>query len=542
MTALLEPPAARAVRPPAPSALRSGLTLFVAGRVAARTARRLGAQGDGTAAQEAVYRERLAALARTGFGREHGLGADTRYADFAARVPLRTYEATAPWIERMKRGEADVLAPGRCAHYAVSSGTTAGPSKYLPVNAAMLWHFRDAGLDSLFCYAARAGHSRVFLGRHLFLGGATSLQRLPGDFPAWAGDLSGITAMNLPVWARRQLYEPGEEIAQIADWPEKLRAIAARTYERNLTLVAGIPSWLLVFAEAMRAAAAGRGRRLGPMAELWPNLECLIHGGVPLAPFAERLRESFGAQVGFHEVYPASEGFIAVQDAAADEGLRLLADRGIFYEFLPMSDYRGAADPAALGECAVPLAGVKPDTDYALVMTTPAGLTRYLIGDVVRFAGTRPPRLFYAGRTRLELSAFGEHVIERELTDVVTAVCADRGLALVDFHVAPLFPDPAAGRPRGAHEWWIELAPGGWPADPAGLAAALDAGLARSNDDYAAKRAGGGMLPPVVRLAPRGLFEAWLKQAGKWGGQNKLPRCRSDRQVAEALAALTGQR
>jgi len=538
MPALLEPPAPVA----AASALRSGLTLFVAGRVAARTARRLGAQGDGTAAQAAVLRERLAALARTAFGAAHGLTAGTRCEEFAARVPLRAYEQFAPWIERMKRGETDILHPGRCAYFAVSSGTTAGPSKYLPVNAAMLRHFRDTGLDSLFCYAARTGHSRVFLGRHLFLGGATSLQPMPeAAAPTWAGDLSGITAANLPAWVQRQLYEPGVEIAAIADWPEKLRAIAHRTLDRNITLAAGIPSWLLVLAETLRAAAAERGRSVANVAELWPRLECLVHGGVPLAPFAARLREAFGAQVNFHEVYPASEGFIAVQDAGADEGLRLLADRGIFYEFLPLDDYRHA-DAATQAARAVPLAGVKVGVDYVLLLTTPAGLTRYVIGDVVRFTGTTPPRLVYAGRTRLELSAFGEHVIEKELTDTVTAACARLAVPLADFHVAPLFPDPAAGRARGAHEWWIEPA-GPVPAGSGGaLAAELDAGLAARNDDYAAKRQGGGLLAPVVRLVPPGGFAAWLKQAGKWGGQNKLPRCRSDRRIADALAGLPPDR
>ena len=535
MNALLETPA---TLPAPPSALRSGLTLLVAGRVARRTVRRLGAQGDGAAAQERVLRDRLADFARTDFGRVHGLERDSSYPAFRERVVPRTYEGFAPYIERMKGGEADVLSPGRCTHYAVSSGTTAGPSKFLPVNAGMLRHFRDAGLDSLFLYAARAGHSRVFLGRHLFLGGSTGLQPIPGGaFPAWAGDLSGITALNLPRWASSQLYEPGLEIAQIPDWPDKLRAIARRTLHRNITLVAGIPSWLLVLAEAMRDEAAAQGRRVAELAGLWPRLECLVHGGVPLAPFAARLHEAYGAQINFHEVYPASEAFIAAQDAGPADGLRLLADRGIFYEFLPLADFR-EDDLAAAGTRAVPLSGVQAGVDYVLLLTTPAGLCRYVIGDVVRFTSTRPPRLIYTGRTRLQLSAFGEHVIEKELTDTVTAVCAARRLALVDFHVAPLFPDPAANRPRGAHEWWIELAEGGGETNSAALADALDRELIGRNDDYAGKRQGGGMTAPVVRLTAPGTFEAWMKQAGKWGGQNKLPRCRSDRAVADQLAVL----
>jgi len=446
-------------------------------------------------------------------------------------VALHDYEALAPAIERMKRGEANVLWPGRCSYYAVSSGTTAGRTKFLPVNRAMLAHFRRAGLDSLCFYARRVGHARVFRGRHLFLGGSTTLTPLPEAAPlqAWSGDLSGITAVNLPRWVENFLYEPGREISQVADWPAKIRAIAARTARRDITLIAGIPSWLLILAAEVRAQT-GRW----PLRSVWPNLECLVHGGVPLAPFAAELRADFGAGVNFHEVYPASEGFIAAQDDEPAAGLRLLADAGIFYEFLPLESY----DPtrlAELGGAAVPLSGVRAGVDYVLIMTTPAGLCRYVIGDVVRFTSTAPARLVYVGRTRLQLSAFGEHVIEKELTDTIAAVAQTRRARVANFHVAPLFVDGAAGLTRGRHEWWIEwkAAPGA-PEDD--CARDLDTELQARNDDYQAKRRGGGLAAPVVRLVAEGTFERWLRSRGKWGGQNKVPRCRSDREVADDLA------
>lgn len=511
---------------------------YVGGWLAAHTARRLKRLGRGHEAQRHCYRGLLRTLSRTAFGRDAGLERGLSYESFRERLVPRTYEDFIPWIERMKRGEADVLCPGRCEHFAVSSGTTAGPSKWLPVNRAMLGHFRDTGLDALFFYAQRAGGGSVFRGRHLFLGGSSALTPIPGlTPPVYSGDLSGITALNMPRWTERLLYEPGVEIAQMADWPAKLEAIVRRTWRADITLVAGIPSWLLVLATTLRAHATREtGRTPATLRELWPNLECLIHGGVPVGPFAGELRATFGEGVQFHEVYPASEGFIAVQDDEPEAGLRLLTDRGLFFEFLPFADY----DEQSLDLCAdrvVPLEGVQPGVDYVLLMTTPAGLVRYVIGDVVRFTGVGPPRLVYAGRTRLQLSAFGEHVIERELTDALAAVCGRQGAAVVNFHVAPLFPDPVGGRPVGRHEWWVELRGPGAP-DGVDFAADLDRELAARNDDYAAKRGGHGLAPPLVRFVSAGVFERWLKRAGKWGGQSKTPRCRSDREVADQLAGL----
>jgi hypothetical protein len=499
----------------------------------ARIARRLAATDAAQAAQEKTRRALMARLVATEFGRETGIEREMTYGEFNARVAPRGYEAFVPWIERMKRGEADVLWPGRCAHYAVSSGTTAGRTKYLPVTRGMLAHFRRAGLESLCYYARRAGSARVFRGRHLFLGGSTVLAPIEEarPFRAWGGDLSGIAALNLPGWVERHLYEPGRDIAQLADWPAKLRAIAARTVRRDITLVAGIPSWLLVLAEEL-AAQTGKPT----LRAIWPRLECLVHGGVPLGPFEAELRAAVGAGVNFHEVYPASEGFIAAQDDEPAAGLRLIADAGIFYEFLPLARF-DEARLAELGREAVPLAGVRAGVDYVLLMTTPAGLCRYVIGDVVRFVSTSPARLVYAGRTRLQLSAFGEHVIEKELTDALAAVAAQRGLTVANFHVAPRFIDTRSGEKRGRHEWWIELKSAAPRAsDLMALTAELDAQLQRRNDDYEAKRKGGGLEAPVVRLAAPGTFERWLRDRGKWGGQGKMPRCRSDRAIADELA------
>ncbi|MSU70607.1 MAG: hypothetical protein EXS39_07525 [Opitutaceae bacterium] len=216
-----------------------------------------------------------------------------------------------------------------------------------------------------------------------------------------------------------------------------------------------------------------------------------------------------------------------------------MAEAGLFFEFLPMTEF-DESNLSSLGPKAVSLEGVKTDVDYALLLTTPAGLARYVIGDVVRFISTAPPRLIYVGRTQLRLSAFGEHVIEKEITDTLLAVCQRHGWNIVNFHVAPLFTNSLTGRRRGRHEWWIELKAGTMetPTGPL-MAAELDVELQRRNGDYEAKRKGGGLALPFVRLVIPGVFEYWLREHRKWGGQNKMPRCRSDRQVADELAALT---
>jgi len=520
-------------------AIPKGLLTAGARFLSARTHRRLHDSRRILPAQEKTLQHLTSAMARCSFGRENGIHSSMTYAQFQARIPLRTYEQFIEPIECMKRGQADVLWPGTCSYYAVSSGTTAGRTKYLPITAGMLDHFRQAGLDSLLYYTARTGKTSVFGGKHLFLGGSTTLAKIDAakPFEAWAGDLSGITALNLPGWVDHHLYEPGAAIAQIGDWPEKIRAIAERTRNRDIRLVAGIPSWVLILAAAVRARASSGPTPPVDLRAVWPHLECLVHGGVPIAPFADELRAALGSGVNFHEVYPASEGFIATQDADAALGLRLMTDVGLFFEFLPLADF-DETRLDALGAKAVPLEGVKAGVDYALLLTTPAGLCRYVIGDVVRFVTTDIPRLMYAGRTRLQLSAFGEHVIEKELTDTLAIVCQRHGWTIANFHVAPLFVDPSAGRNRGCHEWWIEFKTAA-PAEAAHtLAREIDAELIRLNDDYEAKRKGRGLESPAIRLVTPGVFEQWMRAHGKWGGQSKMPRCRSDREIADGLAKL----
>jgi hypothetical protein len=502
---------------------------FLAARESSRLKRTVKAEG----AQRKAIAQLTSKLALGSFWSSAGVEAGITYDDYRDRVPLQTYEDLAPCIERMKRGEEDVLCAGQCQLYALTSGTMAGRTKFIPVTEAMLAHFRRAGIESLLWYSARARSTRVFRGRHLFLGGTHALTPIPEALPfeAYSGDLSGIAALNLPKWIEEYFVEPGSEVAQIADWPAKIAAIVERTSGLDITLLAGIPNWVLVLADALRANAGGSRT----LKEIWPNLECFVHGGVPVAPFLDELREVLGPTVNFHEVYAASEGFVAAQDGHHAEGLRMMVDAGIFFEFVPMSDFDERGIPT-LGQKAVPIWGVKTGVDYALVLTTPAGLARYVIGDVVRFISTQPARIVYVGRTTLQLTALGERVSERDLTETLRAVCRRNGWTTVNFHVAPLFGKSTTGRTRGRHEWWIELKAGTvlTPTGPI-MAPELDAELRNLNADYAAKRGSGALDPPFVRLVMPGVFEQWMNHHGKWGGQNKMPRCRSDRLIADEL-------
>jgi hypothetical protein len=517
--------------------------LFLAGAdlLTGRMARRLRKTGHAAAEQASAWRVLTRNLAATAYGRAAGLERGMSLEQFRRRIPPQRHEAFAPWIERMQRGEADVLWPGLCHLYAITAGTSTGRPRHVPVTPAMLAHFRQASRDALLHYTARVGHARVFRGRHLFLGGTSPLAPLPGleGFAARGGDLSGIGALHLPGWAEEFLHEPSLEIARMSDWTAKLDAIVERTWNRDITLVAGLPPWVLALAGQLRTRVDNGSGPLAHLRALWPNLECLVHGGTPVTPYTDQLRAALGPGVNFHEILPSSEAFIAAQDSDGAHGLRLLTDAGVYHEFLPISEYREAM-LGDLGPKVVPLEGVRTGVDYALVLTTPAGLSRYLNGDIVRFVSVEPPRLVYVGQTGLRLARLGEQVSETEVTEALTEVCRQHGWPITNFHVAPQFPEAWSHRATGRHEWWVELRPGSaeTPTGPI-LAAELDIRLSQSNPDYGARRRDGRLEPPVVRLVIPGVFEHWLRQKGKWGGQHKMPRCRSDRQIADELAALT---
>lgn len=511
------------------------LVNFWAGWRVARFARRLKAAGRGTGAQAAAFARLMAQLAATEFGRQHGLAAATTYAEFRARVPPRPPGFFDPLIARMRAGEADVLAPGRCPFFIETAGTTGGEPRLLPVPEPMLAHFRRGLRDALFLYAARAGHAGVFLGRHLHTGTSTALTEENG---AYRTGLDGIVALCLSPWVEANLYAPPPAIARLPEGPEKTAAIVSAMLPCDVTLVGGTPGSVAALALAGRGPAGPDRRPLAHLQEAWPNLECFAFTGAPPGLYQETLRAALGPTVRFHELYAAAEGVFAAQDDGTPAGLRLLADAGVFFEFLPLRSFSEETLAAAGAECR-PLGQVQPGTDYVLVVTTPAGLCRYVSGDIVRFLSVDPPRLQFAGRTQLKLASFGEHVTERELLDTLLAVCQRNGWQVVDFHVAPYSRRIAAGQTVHCHEWWVELRTHTMKTPTANaLGPELDVELARRNPDYAARRAHGGLDFPSVRLVIPGVFAQWAKTRRKTGGPGRTPRCRSDRLIADQLAEL----
>jgi len=510
------------------------LVSFWAGLRVARLRRQLAKARNGVAGQETARRHLTAQLAATEQGRAHRLPADATYGQFQALVPLRTAEQLQPQVARMMRGEADVLWPGVCRLFVETAGTTTGQPQRLPITGEMLAHYRTGLATAVLLLAARTGHAGLFLGRHLHAGGST---RLTAAGDAYAGGLEAMLRLALTPWTEANLYAPAPAIAELPEGPAKAAQTAARMLARDVTVLGGNPGALHALAEAVRAQASSPKRRLSQLTALWPNLAGLVHLGAPLGLFGGELKEIAGPDVLFHEMLAAAEGCFAVQDGDASQGLRLLTEAGLFFEFLPWEGYDEAALAAAGPRCA-PLADVRPGVDYVLVVTTPAGLARCVTGDIVRFTGLGPPRVQFVGRTRHQLAAFEERVGERELTDILLEVCAAHGWTPVNFHVAPLNLRPAPPA-RGAHEWWIELRPGTvkTPTGPF-LGGELDRSLARRNIDYATRRADGRLAAPEVRLVMPGTFETW--QQAYWPGlpAAKFPRARSDRAIADSLMAM----
>ena len=470
-------------------------------------------------AQARVLASLLRRAAKTRFGRAHEFDRIRTVAGYQAAVPLRSYEAMwDDWWRADFPNLRDVSWPGAMPSFALSSGTSAGRTKHVPVSRAMMRSNRRAALDVLAHHLAERPHSRVFGGVSFMLGGSTALTRLaPGVV---AGDLSGLAAARVPAWAKSRAYPP-REIALMADWDRKLDCLAADLPKQDVRTISGTPSWLLLLFERI---AAARG---GLLADWFPRLELIVHGGVGFSPYSARFAdwlEGSGAEL--REVYAASEGFLGVADRGPGEGMRAPLDNGLFLEFVPLADLDGPS-PHRFWAANVPIGH-----DYALAVTSNAGLFSYLIGDVVRVVSRDPLRLLVTGRTSYFLSMFGEHLSGGEIERAVMHAGAGQGARVAEY---------AAGArlegARGRHLFVVEAT----PALTQAAATAIDATLANGNDDWRAHRDGGQILPPVVVPAPPGTFEAWMRARGKAGGQNKVPRVISDQALFATLLSAAGQ-
>lgn len=457
----------------------------------------------------------------TAFGRDHGFQDIHGYADFVRHTPLRDYEGLKPYVERIKQGELDVLWPGRPAYFAKTSGTTSGV-KYIPITRASLPNHFGSARNAVFNYAARSGHYHWIEGKMIFLSGSPALEEVAG-IPT--GRLSGISNHLVPAWLKTNQL-PSYATNCIEDWEEKLERIIDETLGERMTLISGIPPWVQMYYERL-LARSGKSS----VAELFPDYSLFVYGGVNFAPYRAKLEDLVGKKIASLETYPASEGFIAFQDRPDDPALLLNVASGIFFEFVPVAEL-GQPQPTRVW-----LPDVQLGVNYALIINSNAGLWGYNLGDTVQFVSLDPPRLVVTGRIKHFISAFGEHVIGKEVETAMQQACTELGAQVVEFTVAPQVSPPEGGLPY--HEWLVEFATP--PLDLAAFAVRLDALMRLQNIYYDDLIAGGILRPLELRLMPRDAFRQYMKAEGKLGGQNKTPRLANDRSIAERLLAPTQQ-
>jgi hypothetical protein len=470
---------------------------------------------DAPGAQDKVFQSLLRKGSHTAFGREHGFDKITSYEAFKAQVPLRDYEAIRPWIERIKKGEQDVLWPGRPTYFAKTSGTTSGV-KYIPLTKDSMPNHFDTARNALFNYYAQTGRGNWLDGRIIFLSGSPELE-IVGGIPT--GRLSGIVNHEVPAWLRTNQL-PGYTTNCIEDWEQKLEAIVTETVSQDMRLISGIPPWVQMYYERLLERS---GKRF--IKDLFPNYGVFVYGGVNFEPYRASLEALVGKRLDSVETYPASEGFIAFQDSQTAPGLLLNALSGIFFEFVPQEEVFNE-NPTRLS-----LREVELGVNYALIINNNAGLWGYNLGDMVQFVSKNPYRLIVSGRVKHFISAFGEHVIGKEVDEAMLAAARETGLHIVEFTVAPQVTPLAGGLPY--HEWFVEFEH--QPDNLERFARLLDEQMVKQNIYY--EDLIKGKMLQALKITPlrRDAFRNYMKSQGKLGGQNKVPRLSNDRNIAKAL-------
>ena len=467
------------------------------------------------AAQDKVFFALLNKAKSTAFGQDHGFETIKTYQDFKNSVPIRDYEQLRPYIERVVAGEANVLWPGKPLYFAKTSGTTSGV-KYIPISKESMPEHIKAARNALLGYIHETGDTSFVNGKMIFLQGSPVLEKKSGID---TGRLSGIVAHHVPAYLQKNRL-PSYETNCIDDWETKVDAIVAETIHQDMRLISGIPPWVQMYFDKLSQVAKGK-----KVKDIFKNFSLFVYGGVNFEPYRAKLEEAIGKKVASIETYPASEGFIAYQDSQADKGLLLLADAGIFFEFIPVSEYFNE-NPTRLS-----LADVALDTNYALILNTSAGLWGYSIGDTVKFVSKEPYKIVVTGRIKHFISAFGEHVIAEEVEAALLEVAAKQAVQITEFTVAPQVIPPEGGLPY--HEWFIEFVQP--PKELDAFAAALDKAMQQKNSYYHDLIAGKILQPLHIRLVQKDGFIEYMRTQGKLGGQNKVPRLANDRALADVL-------
>lgn len=475
-----------------------------------------------------VQTELLDSLVKKGsnteYGKKFGFGDIQNYEQFKNTVPIVAYEDIFPYVERLMQGEQNILWPSEIKWFAKSSGTTNARSKFIPISNEALedCHYKG-GKDMLSIYVNNYPESKMFTGKTLVIGGSQQVNQFDKNSKSYYGDVSAILLKNLPLWAQ-YVRTPSLEIALMDEWEEKIEKMAASTAEEDVTSLSGVPTWTIVLIERI-LALKGKSNIL----EVWPNLELFVHGAVAFTPYQKvfnKLIPSSGMR--YMETYNASEGFFGIQDQTDSSDLLLMLDYGIFYEFIPMEEWDND-QPKTLS-----LEDVEVGKNYAVIITTNAGLWRYKIGDTVRFTSTNPFRIRISGRTKHFINAFGEELIIENAEEAIAYACDKTGAELENFTAGPRYLDRGQ---KGGHEWVIEFIQP--PDNLDRFRILLDEKIREINSDYDAKRYKDIALEsPLIHAVEHGTFHHWMKKRGKLGGQNKVPRLANNRDYLEELLTL----
>ena len=467
------------------------------------------------AAQDKVFQNLIKKGSKTAFGKDHHFDEIKTYEDFKSQVPVRDYEGLKPYVERIKKGEKDVLWKGRPMYFAKTSGTTSGV-KYIPLTRDSLPNHFGSARNALFNYYARTGNGSWLDGKLIFLSGSPELDEISG---IKTGRLSGIVNHQVPSWLRTNQL-PSYKTNCIEEWEDKLEKIVEETVNQDMRLISGIPPWVQMYYERLLEKT---GKKY--IKDIFPNFSVFVYGGVNFEPYRASLESLVGKRLDSVETYPASEGFIAFQDDPNEKALLLNANSGIFFEFIPTDEFFNE-NPTRFS-----LKDVEIGVNYAIILNNNAGLWGYNIGDTVEFTSLNPPRLLVTGRIKHFISAFGEHVIGKEVEQAMLTVANEMNVKIVEFTVAPqIIPE---GKELPYHEWFVEF--DNMPDSLEQFSKAIDNQMVKQNIYY--KDLIDGNILQTLKITPlqKDAFRNFMKSRGKLGGQNKVPRLSNDRKIADEL-------
>lgn len=495
--------------------LKSAIALIYAKSAAARLRKK---RTTAVADQQACFNNLIEKARNTEFGKAHDFENISSYIEFCERVPIRDYEGLTEWIKQIREGQPDILWPGKPLYLSKTSGTTSG-IKYIPITRDSIPNHINTARNALLMYIAEKNSAAIVNGKMIFLSGSPQLTQ-ENNIPI--GRLSGIVNHHVPSYLKGNQL-PSYESNCIDDWEEKLDAIVGETINENMTLISGIPPWVQMYFDRLQQKS---GKLIG---DLFPEFSLFVYGGVNFQPYRSKLESGIGRAIDSLELYPASEGFIAFQDTLDNEnGMLLNTDSGIFFEFVKAEDFFSDNRKRIL------LQEVETGVNYAIILSNNAGLWAYNIGDTVSFVSKDPYRLIVSGRLKHFISAFGEHVIAKEVDKAMNVACEKTGVKVVEFTLAPQV-NPLQGQPF--HEWFVEFE--SQPEDNGMFANELDTSLRKQNIYYDDLRRGNILKNLVVTSMQKNAFINYMKSKGKLGGQNKLPRLSNDRIIADELSTFT---